>query len=408
MSEEQLWHYIVNEEKQGPVSVEQLHGLVASGTITPETLVWTDSLEDWTSASNLEGLFPDQKPASQSPSLITGAAAQASHPLASAPARQPVTGQGPGFSLGGSLAGGPQAGSGGIPPGTEISPRSSYGNRLMKKAEVLTIVISVLVLGLVFAGLKLASGDKSGKSSDGDSAKAATEAGVTANTGEVERRLIGYWAIDPIKWIKALEANPPEGISEEDLTDMKAYLLREDWEDKEADDVAGAMFHFEEGGVVSQYGSGRISGSYSIKGADGKNDRIEIERTITSLSALARIELVGLSEKEKEAKVALILEDTNTEQARLFIRGETIQMEFPGEPFPLPLSKIEGSEVTKRKGWNRDEFLMFFRSYMSSGIIIVGEDDDLDKQHREEEQRRRELEQLKNEAMAELGFSGEE
>ena len=279
----------------------------------------------------------------------------------------------------------------------------------MKKAEVVTILISVLVLGLAFAGLKLASGDKSGKSSGGDSAKAKTEAGVTANTGEVERRLIGYWAIDPIKWVKALEANPPEGISEQDLTDMKAYLLREDWEDKEADDMAGAMFHFEEGGVVSQFGGGgRTLGSYSIKGADGKGDRMEIERTITSLSALARIDLVDLSEKEKEAKVALRLEDTNTEQARLFIRGETIQMEFPGEPFPLPLSKIEGSEVTKRKGWNRDEFLMFFRSYMSSGIIIVGEDDDLDKQHREEEQRRRELEQLKNEAMAELGFSGEE
>lgn len=279
----------------------------------------------------------------------------------------------------------------------------------MKKAEVLTIVISVLVLGLAFAGLKLANSNKGGKGSDGDSAKVTAEADVTGNTEEVERRLIGYWAIDPIKWAKALEANPPEGVSEEDLTDMKAYFLREDWEEREADDMACAMLHFEEGGVVSQYDNGgRISGSYSIKGADGKNDRIEIERTITSLSALARIDLVGLSEKEKEAKVALRLEDTNTEQARLFIRGETIQMEFPGEPFPIPLSKIEGSEVTKRKGWNRDEFLMSFRSYMSSGIIIVGEDDDLDKQHREEEQRRRELEQLKNEAMAELGFSGEE
>ena len=156
MSEEQLWHYIVNEEKQGPVSVEQLHGLVASGTITPETLVWTESLEDWTSASNLEGLFPDQNPASQSPSLITGAAAQASNPLASAPVPQPVTAQGPGFSLGGSLAGGPQAGSGGIPPGTEQRLQlRSIGvlqmGLLMMCLAVLSLVLYYILVATLFA-----------------------------------------------------------------------------------------------------------------------------------------------------------------------------------------------------------------------------------------------------------------
>ena len=119
MSEEQFWHYIAAGEKQGPVSVEQLHGLVADGTITPDTQVWTESLEEWTAASNLEGLFPDQAVPPQGPTLITGEAAQVSNPLAAAPVAQPVTAQAPGFSLGGSLAGGPHFAGGGMPPGTE-------------------------------------------------------------------------------------------------------------------------------------------------------------------------------------------------------------------------------------------------------------------------------------------------
>jgi hypothetical protein len=119
MSEEQFWHYIAAGEKQGPVSVEQLHGLVADGTITPDTQVWTESLEEWTAASNLEGLFPDQAVPPQGPTLITGEAAQVSTPLAAAPVAQPVTAQAPGFSLGGSLAGGPHFAGGGMAPGTE-------------------------------------------------------------------------------------------------------------------------------------------------------------------------------------------------------------------------------------------------------------------------------------------------
>jgi hypothetical protein len=156
MSEEQFWHYIVNEEKQGPVSVEQLHGLVASGTITPETLVWTDSLEDWTSASNLEGLFSDKDAVPQSPALITGAAAQASNPLASAPVPQPVTAQGPGFSLGGTLAGGPQFGSGAIPPGAEQRLQLRSIGVLHMGAVMMCLSVSTLIAYYIFAVTVLA------------------------------------------------------------------------------------------------------------------------------------------------------------------------------------------------------------------------------------------------------------
>ena len=249
----------------------------------------------------------------------------------------------------------------------------------MKKAEVLTIVISVLVLGLAFAGLKLANSNKSDKSSDGDSVKAKTEAAVTGNTGEVERRLIGYWAVDPIKLVKAMEATLPEGASEEQLADMKDYLLSDKWEEREKNDTAAWFLHFEERGTVSFYThGGRMRGSYSIKVPDGKDDKMEVDWTITNLGAGGLLDLVGLSEKEKEDEVVRMLDEWNTtEKFRLFINGETVQAKYPGEPLLMPFSRIKGSEVTKRKGWIRDAFL---RVVNEPGVVIVGEGDDPEKQ----------------------------
>lgn len=277
----------------------------------------------------------------------------------------------------------------------------------MKKAEVLTIVISVLVLGLAFAGLKLANSNKGGKGSDGDSAKVTAEADVTGNTEEVERRLIGYWAVDPSKLVKELEANPPEGASEEQLAEMKDFLLSDKWEEQEKNDMAAMFLYFEERGAVSFYThGGRMRGSYSIKVPDGKDDKMEVDWTITNLGAGGLIDLVGLSEKEKEDSVARMLDEWNTtEKFRLFLNGETVQAKFPGEPLLMPLSRIKGSEVTKRKDWIRDAFL---RVVNEPGVVIVGEGDDPEKTDREEEQRKRELEQLKDEWLTELGLSGEE
>ena len=41
------WYYVMDGERVGPVEEEQLRGLVASGTVTPETLVWADGMSDW-------------------------------------------------------------------------------------------------------------------------------------------------------------------------------------------------------------------------------------------------------------------------------------------------------------------------------------------------------------------------
>ncbi len=113
MSEaEQQWYFIsvVNQEQYGPYTADQLEGFVTSGSITRETMIWTEILEDqWIPAANVEGLFPvEATPVSPSaagqpaqpaqpaqlaqparPQLLTGLAAQTAHPLGTAPVQTP-------------------------------------------------------------------------------------------------------------------------------------------------------------------------------------------------------------------------------------------------------------------------------------------------------------------------------
>lgn len=47
LSMSENWHYLVNNEQQGPVSQAELFNLQQSGVLTPETLVWRDGLANW-------------------------------------------------------------------------------------------------------------------------------------------------------------------------------------------------------------------------------------------------------------------------------------------------------------------------------------------------------------------------
>ena len=86
MSEtEQQWHFIsvVDKEQYGPYTADHLQDFVANGTLTKETLVWTEILDhQWIPAGNVEGLFAPER---ARPQLLTGASAQAVHPLGAAP-----------------------------------------------------------------------------------------------------------------------------------------------------------------------------------------------------------------------------------------------------------------------------------------------------------------------------------
>ncbi len=61
---DQTWFYIDSSQAQhGPISASELESLVASGTVTRETQVWTESLGDqWILARKVEGLFTEEIP----------------------------------------------------------------------------------------------------------------------------------------------------------------------------------------------------------------------------------------------------------------------------------------------------------------------------------------------------------
>ena len=41
------WYYAVGNERQGPVDDATLDRLIATGTVTPDTLVWKAGMADW-------------------------------------------------------------------------------------------------------------------------------------------------------------------------------------------------------------------------------------------------------------------------------------------------------------------------------------------------------------------------
>ncbi len=54
MKKTAVWYYQKNGEKRGPESHRALQSLLDRGQITENTKVWTETLEDWISISELE------------------------------------------------------------------------------------------------------------------------------------------------------------------------------------------------------------------------------------------------------------------------------------------------------------------------------------------------------------------
>lgn len=52
----QSWHYVVNDEPQGPVPVRELTDLIAAGTVSPDDHVWADGMKDWLPISQVQDL----------------------------------------------------------------------------------------------------------------------------------------------------------------------------------------------------------------------------------------------------------------------------------------------------------------------------------------------------------------
>jgi hypothetical protein len=59
------WHYGESEPSEGPVSMEELKQLVASGQVQPTWMVWRQGMPEWLPAGEVEDLFPKQTTAGE-------------------------------------------------------------------------------------------------------------------------------------------------------------------------------------------------------------------------------------------------------------------------------------------------------------------------------------------------------
>lgn len=59
------WHYGEEEPSNGPVSLEELKQLVASGQVQPTYMVWKAGMPEWRAAGEVEELFPKQATVSE-------------------------------------------------------------------------------------------------------------------------------------------------------------------------------------------------------------------------------------------------------------------------------------------------------------------------------------------------------
>jgi hypothetical protein len=54
------WYYARDDQPMGPVSVAELKQLADAGQLKPDDLLWSEGMEEWTTAINLHGLFGDE------------------------------------------------------------------------------------------------------------------------------------------------------------------------------------------------------------------------------------------------------------------------------------------------------------------------------------------------------------
>ena len=70
------WYYSKNNQRQGPISAEQLKQLATSGQLQPSDLVWKEGMGQWVEGRKIKGLFPAPvTPSPQSPPNIPQAGA---------------------------------------------------------------------------------------------------------------------------------------------------------------------------------------------------------------------------------------------------------------------------------------------------------------------------------------------
>ncbi len=84
------WHYSHQDEQHGPVTDEEIKGLIAGGNITPDNLVWCEGMAGWEPISNVPELMPvNMTPGVElhaAPTAVGNMSAYVDEPELSAPA----------------------------------------------------------------------------------------------------------------------------------------------------------------------------------------------------------------------------------------------------------------------------------------------------------------------------------
>jgi hypothetical protein len=57
-----MWYYVLDGEKHGPVSEEEIHDLIHDGYLDSESYIWTAEMNDWKSISEVEQFLPKPPP----------------------------------------------------------------------------------------------------------------------------------------------------------------------------------------------------------------------------------------------------------------------------------------------------------------------------------------------------------
>ncbi|ABC44422.1 RDD family protein [Salinibacter ruber] len=57
-----MWYYAVDGEKHGPVTKDEIQGLIDNGELGLDNLVWSRGMEDWKTASEVEDIHPSPPP----------------------------------------------------------------------------------------------------------------------------------------------------------------------------------------------------------------------------------------------------------------------------------------------------------------------------------------------------------
>jgi uncharacterized RDD family membrane protein YckC len=66
------WYYVVNGQRQGPVSDEEFANLIASGAVSSDTLVWREGMPAWAKYSSVAGAPAQESPGDTEVCAVSG------------------------------------------------------------------------------------------------------------------------------------------------------------------------------------------------------------------------------------------------------------------------------------------------------------------------------------------------